>query len=225
MLTIHYTFWTGSLSIVSFIASSCSCESAPFCFEGPSEALGVLTNPLSEDVPALFCFSHAFFVPSRPHLLSGSRQKMPGTNRKASSQPIPHPHLLFQPGNTSCHTNPDQTWPWIKPPSCTWPQVLCQSPTWTHPRPAASALSPPGHLCRGDTKEPQCHQHSLTHHQLPPPSRNTSGYSSPQNPTGSEGENRKKGRDCSRVSTAEIPPCPRQLLSKERTSAAGKCHI
>lgn len=91
MLTIHYTFWTGSLSIVSFIASSCSCESAPFCFEGPSEALGVLTNPLSEDVPALFCFSHAFFVPSRPHLLSGSRQKMPGTNRKASSQPIPHP--------------------------------------------------------------------------------------------------------------------------------------
>lgn len=60
-----------------------------FVFEGPSEALGVLTNPLSEDAPALFCFSHTFFVPSHPHLLPGSRQKMPATNRKASSQPIP----------------------------------------------------------------------------------------------------------------------------------------
>lgn len=92
-------------SIVSFIASSCSCESAPFCFEGPSEALGVLTNPLSEDAPALFCFSHAFFVPSHPHsALSLSLRRR--------SQPTPHPISFSSLENTS-HTNSDQ--PWTKP--------------------------------------------------------------------------------------------------------------
>lgn len=87
---------------------------------------------------------------------------------------------------------PRPTWPWTKPPSCSCPQVLCQIPAWTHPRPAA--LSPARHLSRGDTKESQCHQHC----QLPLPSRNRLGYSSPQNPMGSERETGKEGRDYSR---------------------------
>lgn len=206
-------FWTGSLSIISFIASS--CESAPFCFKGSSEAL--LTNPLSQDAPALFCFSYTFFVPSHPlsaFSLSLRRCLLP------TGKPLPSPSP-FPAWKHSVSHKPRPTWAWTKPPSCSCPQVLCQIPAWTHLRPAApvSALSPPRHLCRGDTKEPQCH-----HHQLPPPSRNSSGYSSPQNPMVSERDMAKKA-ETALGSTTGIPPCPRQPLSKERTSAAGKCPI
>lgn len=183
-----------------------------FCFKGPSEAL--LTNPLSEDAPALFCFSHThFFVPLSALSLSLRRRCLLPTGK-----PLPSPSP-FPAWKHSVSHKPRPTWPWTKPPSCSCPQVLCQIPVWTHPRPAApvSALSPPGQLSMGDTKEPQCH-----HYQLPHPSRNSLGYSSPQNPIGSEREMGKKA-ETALGSTAEIPPCPRQPLSKERTSATGKC--
>lgn len=129
----------------------------------PSEALEVLTNPLSEDAPALFCFSHTFFCAISPTVCSlpFPEEKMPATNRKASSQPISFSSL-----ETACHTKPRATWPWTKPPSCSCPQVLCQIPAWT-PQASCPGLStvPTTHFSRGDTRESQCHQHSVL---LPP---------------------------------------------------------
>lgn len=162
-----------------------------FVFEGPSEALGVLTNPLSEDA-ALFCFSHTFFVPSHPHLLPGSRQKMPATNRKASSQPIPD-SISFSSLEIH-HVTQTQTRP---------------GPGQSHlpaPGPRFSAKALLGHTPGQQSRH--CPHHgtfagvTLRSHNAtstvspttssPPPSRNTSDYSSPQNPMGSEREMGKK---------------------------------
>lgn len=149
----------------------------------------MLTNPLSEDAPALFCFSHTFFGAISPTVCSLSlslRRCYP------TAKPLPSPSP-FPAWKHSVSHKPRPTWPWTKPPSCSCPQVLCQKiPAWIHPRPAA--LSPARHLSRGDTKEPRCHQHC----QLPLPSRHSLGYSSPQNPVGSGRETGRKGRDYSR---------------------------
>lgn len=156
-------------------------------------------------------FHTHFLVPFHP--LSALSLSLRRRCLLPTGKPLPSPYLSPSPfpawkHNVSHKLRP--TWPWTKPPSCSCPQVLCQIPAWTHPRPAAllSALSPPRHLPRGDTKEPQCHQHC----QLLPPSRNSLGYSSPQNPVGSEREMRKKAEITPGI-TAGIPSQHRENFS------------
>lgn len=157
----------------------------------------------------LYSVFHTYFlVPSHPLFalsLSLRRRCLLPT-----AKPLPSPSP-FPAWKQSVSHKPRPTWPWTKPPSCSCPQVLCQIPAWTHPRPAA--LSPARHLSRGDTKEPQCHQHC----QLPLPPRNSLGYSSPQNPMGSERETGKK---------AEITPgSPSAQRELQQECGNGKCHI
>lgn len=127
----------------------------------------MLTNPLSEDAPALFCFSCSFFCVISPTLCSFLEEMPTG---KPAWKPVVS-HKL----RSSLH-----------------------KATFLH-------LSPPQHLSRGDTKEPQRHWHSLTHHQLPPHLQEQLRLQLTPKPSGIRERNGKEGRDCFGVRQGSLP--------------------
>lgn len=139
--------------------------------------------------------TYFFFVPSHP--LSALSLSL---RRRCLQSLFPahsSAHLLFQPGNTVSH-KPRTTWPWTKLPSCSCPHH-------------STFLGVTLRRHNATVKAPPSLQEQLGL-QLTPKSK------------GSERERGKKA-ETAPGRTAGIPPCPRQPLSKERTSAAGKCHV
>lgn len=102
-LPFNYTFWTGSLSIVSFIAVR--VKSAPFCFKGPGEALKCSQIPSPRMLLLYSVFHTRFLGPSHP-LSAFPEEEMPATQQGRLFPAQSSAHLLFQPGNRACHTNP-----------------------------------------------------------------------------------------------------------------------
>lgn len=158
-------------------------------------------------------------MPSHPlsALSLSLRRRLPATNRKSPFlSPSPFPAWKHRVSHKPRAT--------LVLDKATFLQLSPGSLPLPRPPAPVSALSPPRHLPRGDTKEPQCHQQSLTHHQLHPALQEHLELQLSPKSSGTRGGNRKEGRDWSGVRLRSLP-APGSPLSKEGTSAAEKCNI
>lgn len=143
-------------------------------------------------------------MPSHPlsALSLSLRRRLPATNRKSPFlSPSPFPAWKHRVSHKPRAT--------LVLDKATFLQLSPGSLPLPRPPAPVSALSPPRHLPRGDTKEPQCHQHSLTHHQLHPSLQEHLELQLSPKSNGIRGGNGKRRQRLLR-GEAEIPPSPRQ---------------